>query len=122
MVHILDFDALFGKVVGEVFGHFLGQRGHEHPFLPLDTGIDLAQKIYHLPFHRAHRDDRVQQSGRTDDLLGHLRAVLPLVVAGRSRNKDHLVQLGLHFLKLEGRLSKADGSRKPYSTSVFLRA
>ena len=30
-----------------------------------------------------------------------LRAVLTLVVAGRSRNKDHLVKLGFHFLKLE---------------------
>ena len=60
VVHILDLDALFGKVVGQVFGHFLSQGGHKNALMPLDAGVDLTQQIHHLPFHRAHRDDRVQ--------------------------------------------------------------
>ena len=39
--------------------------------LPGNAGVDLAQKVHHLPFHRAHRDDRVQQSGGTDDPVSY---------------------------------------------------
>ena len=59
VVHILDLDPLLGEVIGEILSHLFGQGGHKHPLLPLDTGIDLAQQVHHLPFHRAHRDDRV---------------------------------------------------------------
>ena len=72
MVHILDLDPLLGEVIGEILGHFFGQGGHQYPLLPLDAGVDLAQKIHHLPFHRTHRDDRVQQTRGADDLLRHL--------------------------------------------------
>jgi len=60
MVHILDLDPLLGEVIGKILRHFFGQGGHQHPLLPLDAGVDLAQQVHHLPFHRAHRDDRVQ--------------------------------------------------------------
>ena len=60
MVHILDLDPLLGEVISKIFRHFFGQGGHQYPLLPLDAGVDLSQKIHHLPFHRAHRDDRVQ--------------------------------------------------------------
>jgi len=120
VVHILDLDALFGEVVGEVLGHFLGQGGHQHPLLPGNAGVDLAQKVHHLPFHRAHRDDRVQQSGGTNDLLGHLGAVLALIFSGRSRNKDHLVELGLHFLKFEGAVIKGRRQTEPVLHQRFL--
>ena len=100
VVHIFDFDALLGEVIRQVLGHLLGQGGHKHPLPALDPGIDLTQQVGHLPLHRAHRDDRVQQTGGPDDLLGHLSAVLALILARGGRDKDHLVELGLHFLKL----------------------
>ena len=87
--------------------------------MPLDASVYLAQKVSHLPLYGAHRDERVQQTSGPDDLLGHLGAVLPLVLAGGGRDEDHLVELGFHFLELEGAVIEADGRRKPYSTSVF---
>ena len=102
MVHILDLDPLLGEVIGEILGHFFGQGGHQYPLLPLDAGVDLAQQIHHLPFHRAHRDDRVQKTRGTDDLLRHLRTVPALVLAGGGGDKDHLVEFGLHLLKFQG--------------------
>ena len=75
--------------------------------MPLDADVDRAQQIHLVHCHGAHRDQRVQKAGGPDDLLRHLRAVLTLVVAGRSRNKDHLVKLGFHFLKLERSVIKS---------------
>ena len=105
-MHILDLYPLLGEVIRQVLGHLLGQGRDKDALMPLDAGIDLAQEVCHLPLHRAHRDERVEQTGRPDDLLGHLRAVLALVLAGGGRDEDHLVELGFHFLELEGAVVK----------------
>ena len=41
-VHVLDLDAHFFEVVGQVFCHFLGQGCDKSPFILLNTGIDFA--------------------------------------------------------------------------------
>ena len=109
MVHILDLDALFGQKVGQVFGHFLGQGRDEDPFVFRRAGVDLAQQVGHLALDRAHRDERVQQAGGPDDLLRDLRAVLPLILAGRSRHEHDLVQLRLHLFEFERAVVKRRG-------------
>ena len=106
MVHILDLYPLFSKVICQIFGHFLGQRRDQDALMPLDASVYLAQKVSHLPLYGAHRDERIQQTSGPDDLLGHLGAVLPLVLAGGGRDKYHLVELGFHFLELEGAVVK----------------
>lgn len=120
VVHILDLDPLFRQEIRQILGHFLGQGRHQHPLVLCGAGVDLAQQVGDLPFHRAHRDERVQKAGGPDDLLGHLGAVLALVLAGGGRNEDHLVQLRLHFLKFQGAVVERRGQTEAVLHQRFL--
>ena len=99
MVHILGFDAVFLQVFGQVLGHFDRQRRDKRALAALDAGADLAQQVLDLALDRAHDDQRVQQAGGADDLLGHTGGVFALIRARRGRDKDLLVDLVLKLLK-----------------------
>ena len=43
-------------VLGEVLGHALGQRGHQHPLLALGPRPDLVQEVVDLVAGRPHGD------------------------------------------------------------------
>ena len=97
---------------------------HEDALVLLGSGPDLAEQIVDLPRDGPHLDDGVHQAGRANDLLDDdaLR-LLELVLAGRRRDVDGLrARASSNSSNLSGRLSSALGRRKPYSTSVSLRA
>jgi hypothetical protein len=110
-----------GQVVGQVFGHALGQRGDQHPLADGDALADFRQQVVDLGQRRAHFDLRVDQAGRAHHLLHHAPGVLGLVVAGVAETKMVCGLTASHSSKRIGRLSSADGRRKPYSTRVSLR-
>ena len=47
-VQIAHLYAVFGEVVGELLGHALGERGHQHPFPARNAQVDLGEQIVHL--------------------------------------------------------------------------
>ena len=76
------------------------------------------------PLDRPHLDRRVDQAGRPDDLLDRRRrrAFVSSYGPGRRRDVDQPGPTRCsHSSKFSGRLSSADGRRKPYSTSISLR-
>ena len=87
-----------------------------------DAQLDLRQHVVDLRAHRADLDLRIDQAGRPHHLLDDLRrrarsSYVPgvadtKIICGASRS---------HSSNRSGRLSSADGRRKPYSTSVSLR-
>ena len=65
-------DVVLFQVIRQVLRHPFGQGGHQYPF-PLGYGLaDLPHQVVDLSFNRPHFNLRVQQSGRTDDLLHYL--------------------------------------------------
>ena len=81
------------EVVGEVFGHLLGERGDEHPLVTVGAGADLADEVVDLPLGRAHQHLGVDEAGGPHDLLDDLRGDLDLVGARRGRQEHDLVDL-----------------------------
>ena len=122
MVHILGFHAVVVQIVGQILGHFHGQRGHQCAFAALQALVDLAQKVFDLPFHRLYHDHRVQKAGGADHLFRRLCAVLLLIFSGCGRNKDHLMDLFLHLLKFEGAVVKGRGQAESKFHQRFFAA
>ena len=100
-VQVVRADAHLLQVVGQVLGHLLRQRRHQHPLFPLDTNLDLLQQVIDLMLRRLHFDRRVEQARRPHELLDDLRADLVLVRAGRRGRKDHLVHVVLDLTEVE---------------------
>ncbi len=100
-MQITDLDAYFFEVIGQIFGHLLGERRDEHPLVALDTRMDLADQVVDLPFGLAHFDNRVEQAGRTDDLFHHRRAVLDLVRSRSRRDIDQLIGFLFELVELQ---------------------
>ena len=101
VVHILRLDAVFFEIIGQILRHFHRQRRDQCPFVALDTLADLPQQIFDLPFHRTHDDQRVQQPGGPDHLLGYPAGMLAFIVARCSRNEDLLVDFLFKFFKAQ---------------------
>ena len=57
------------QVVGQIFGHALGQRRDEHPLVLLLPQADLAEQVIHLPRHGPDLDGGIHEPGRADDLF-----------------------------------------------------
>ena len=94
--------AVLGQVVGEVFGHALGERGHQNPLLLLGPQADFAEQVVHLAVGGAHLHDRIQHTGGADHLLHHLAiALLQLPVAWGGAHKNALARLLPELLPLE---------------------
>jgi len=59
-VEIVGLHSHLREIVGQVLGHLLRQRCHEHTLASLGAGADLAQQVVHLALRGAHFDHRVQ--------------------------------------------------------------
>src|SRR5690606_3849792 len=55
-VQVMDFDAHFEQVIGQVLGHALGQRGDERALADLDATGDLAEQVINLALSGTHVD------------------------------------------------------------------
>ena len=101
MMQIPAADARVREVGREILGHLLCECGHECALIFGDASVDLADEIVDLPLDGAHKDLRVEQAGRPDDLLGDLPRVLALIVARRGRDIDGLMHPLLKFLEFQ---------------------
>ena len=102
------------EVLGEVFGHLLGEGGDEDALVGLGPRLDLVHEVVDLALGGLHHDLGVDEPGGPHDLLDHLawtaRSRSALGVADR---KTTWLTLSTNSWKRNGRLSIADGSRKP---------
>ena len=101
MMHIFYLNAMVGEIIRQVLGHLLRQRCDQHALAPATAGVDLAQQVLDLPFHRLDDDTRVQQARGADDLFHDLCGLCAFKIAGRGRNEHRLVQLRLKLLEFE---------------------
>ncbi|MNQ74103.1 hypothetical protein D3C85_888550 [compost metagenome] len=90
---------MIGQVVGQVFGHALGQGGDQHSLLDRHALGDFRQQVIDLGQRRANLDLRVDQTGRAYQLLDHATGVFRLVIARRGRNENRLRADVLEFVE-----------------------
>ena len=89
-VEVARAHARLEQVVGQVLGHLLRQRRHEHPLACLLAPADLVQEVVDLVLRRPQLDLGVDDAGRADDLLGDVRRVAELERPGRRRDEQEL--------------------------------
>ena len=77
----------------------LGHRGDEHFLAAADRFADLSDQVVHLSGDGTDIDARIDQAGRTDELLDDRRTLAPLVFAGRCADEDDLADLFVEFIE-----------------------
>ena len=92
-MQIADPQTKSGKIVCQIFRHFLRERRDQDPLTLPDCLVDLAEKVLHLAFCRAHLDGRIQQTCRPDELLDNPRALLQLCLSRRGADINPLPDL-----------------------------
>ncbi len=111
-VQVAHPDAHLQQVVGEVFGHLLGQRRDQHPFVGLGALADFADQIVDLPLGRLDHHLGIDQPGGADHLLDELAAGLAEFVRARGgRQVDRLADAVGELLP--GERAVVAGRRQP---------
>ncbi len=110
------------QVVGQVLGHLLGQRRHERALADLLAPADLVQQVVDLVPRRPQLDLGVDDArwGGSAARRRESSGAAP-TAPGVAETKTICGTLARNSSKRSGRLSSAEGSRKPKSTSVCLR-
>ena len=111
-MHVVDLNAGIKQVVGQVLGHALGQRGHQHALFAGNALANLVLKIVNLPTNRTHIDLGVEQTGRTNDLLNVILAHSQLIVTRRGRNIDKLGDPCLKLIETKRAVIERRGQAK----------
>ena len=120
-MHVTAFDPHLGVILGQIFGHALGQGGDQHALATRHPLADFMQQIVNLSFHRPHFDRRIDQAGGPNDLLDHHPRRLGHLVGSRSRRDvDHLVHAVLEFLKCQRAVIERRGQTKSVLHERFL--
>src|SRR5262249_53059502 len=70
--------------------HALGESSNKHTLLACGPGFDLLDQIIDLPLDWADLNLGIDETGRADDLLNHLRANAQLPFGGGGRDEDRV--------------------------------
>ena len=104
-------NAPFNKVVVQFLRHALGQCRHERTFTFFNSRLDLFHQIVDLVHRGAYLDFGIEQTRRTDNLLGiHALALHQFIVARSSRDIDRLRSQAFELVELQRPV--VDGRRK----------
>src|SRR5215471_14271967 len=109
-VQVSNADAELGIVLGQVFGHFLGKGGDEHPLAAAGPQANLVEQIVDLAADRADLDFGIDQAGRSDYLFDYFSGGLgQLVGTGGCGYEHHLAHAVFPLLEIEGAIIHRGG-------------
>ena len=106
-MHIASTNPLIEQMIGEVFRHFLRERGNEHALVSTGAFAGFVDNVVDLARNRPHIDIGIEQPRRTNNLLDLLLADLFLVIARRGRHVNELGHALLEFIKAQRAVVKA---------------
>ena len=112
-MHIPDPDAGTGEIIRQILGHFLGEGGDQRPVVLRRQSVDLADQVVHLALHRPDLHLRVQKARGPQQLLGHLAGPAQLILRRGGGHIDHLMDLALELVKLQGPVVVGGGKPEP---------
>jgi hypothetical protein len=108
------------EVIGQVFRHALGERGHQYALLFLAAQVDFRQQIIDLRLRRAHLEHRINKSRRSYQLLHDLPGMGALVLRGRRRDEHRLRQKSLEFIEAQRPVIECGRQPEAVIDKVFL--
>ncbi len=111
-MQVPNLHTLFEQVVREILGHFLGQSGDEYTFVVGDAPFHHFHQIVDLPFGRPNHNFRVNEAGRSNDLLNDLAGHAQFVLTRCGRQEDALVNAPEHFFERERTVVARRGQAK----------
>ena len=100
-MQVLHTNSYIAHISCQVFRHPLGQRRHQNLMMACHFLVDLRDQIIDLSFHRPHIHFRIQQAGRPDDLLRAEQFMGRLIIRGRCRHKQHLIDVLLKLAEVQ---------------------
>ena len=100
-MQILYADAGLAEVIGQILGHFLGQRRHQHALICFGPAVNLTHQVIDLTGDRSNLYHRIDQPGRPDDLLRHLRRRIEFISGGSRRHINDLLDPLFELFKLQ---------------------
>ena len=111
-------------IVGEIFGHALGERGHQDAFLLFHALPDFRKEIVHLAGDWTHEDFGIHEPRRANDLLDDdALGAFQLVIARRRGNEERLPHVLLEFLEAQGPVVERARKAEPVlDQGLFARA
>ena len=120
-MHVAAADADLGVVVGEVFGHALGEGGDEDALIFGGAVADLGEEVVDLTFDGPDFDGGVDEAGGSDDLLDDDAGGFgEFVWAGSGGDVDDLSGAGLELLEAEGAVVHGGGETEAVVDEVLL--
>ena len=120
-VQVAALHADFGVILGQIFGHALGQRGHQHALAACHALANFVQQVVHLALDRPHFDWRIDQARGPNDLLDHhARRLGQLVRPRRGRDVDHLIHAVLEFFERQRTVVERAGQAESVLDQRFL--
>ena len=101
MVDIFDANVVSREILGQVLRHLFGKGGYKHSLALCGARSYLSHKIVDLSVDRANLNLGIEKSGRTNDLLDHLRRLLLFRIVRRCADVYDLIELALKLLKAQ---------------------
>ena len=103
-------------ILAQILRHALGQGGDQYPPALRHFSPHFSQEIVDLPLGRSHLDDRIHQTGRTNNLLNHFSCRVPQLIGARRRGHIHRLRETLFKL---GKLERPVIDRRRQSKTVL---
>ena len=126
-MHVAGLDPGLVEIFGQILGHPLGERGHQHPFAAPGPLLRFVDQVVDLALHRPDIHDRIDQAGRADHLVGENAAGLfQFPIAGRCGYEHGLRPHLVPFLEFQrpvidaGRQPEAEFREDRFSRKVAL--
>ena len=91
---------IFFQIFGQILRHLLGQGCDQNLVLFLCFFMNFREQVINLSLCGTYFNFRVQEAGRSDNLLCTEKFVLFFVFAGSGGDKEHLVDFGFEFRKV----------------------
>src|SRR5260370_1022424 len=99
-MQIAALDANLRKILGQILGHALRQRGDQHALTFLRAYANLFQQVIHLALHRTNFHLRVHQTCWPNDLFhDYAPRLRQLIRPGSCGDVHHLIDTVLEFLE-----------------------
>ena len=119
-MQIAHFHPVVIQIISQILRHALGQRGDQHTLAQANANANLAQYVVNLRTRRTHLNLRIDQAGRTHDLLSHRIGFLFFIVRRRGRNKHRLAHFAFKLLEFQRAIVQRTRQTKTIIHQIFL--
>src|SRR5512136_2089475 len=119
-MQVSHLDTVLGEIVGQVFGHALGERCDQYALPARHARVDLRQEVIDLRAGWTHDHVGVYQAGRPHYLLDYLTLMRALILRRGSGDENGLRHHALEFLEGERSVVERAGQAEAVVDQILL--